>query len=89
MTRDVSLAVPERVSFQQIRELVGHQGSGLLKDICFLEEYRGDKIPAGCRGLIFSLLYQSDQKTLTEDEVNVLHAKILASLVERLAVTIR
>lgn len=89
MTRDVSLAVAKSVLFTEIQETVFQAGEDIFKEIIFKEEYLGEKIEEGCRGLVFSLIYQSDHRTLTEEEVSAAHQKILTALVKEHNVTIR
>jgi len=60
-----------------------------LKSIIFKEEYRGEKIPAGHRGLVFSLVYQSPETTLRDSEVQAAHEKILKAFVDQLGVVLR
>lgn len=88
MVRDISLAV-KGVSFEAIKNVCLEQGQGLLQKIDFVELYCGDKLEAGYKGYVLSLLYQSAQRTLTDDEVNSLHEKITACLVEKLGVVRR
>ena len=82
--RDISLAVKPEISFQKICGIVKRFGAPHLTSIKFLEEYRGDKIPQGHRGLIFSLSFQSAQRTLREEEINVLHDRICRALADEL-----
>ncbi len=84
VVRDVSLAVKADVPFSRIAELIAQQKVEFLKSVNFLEEYVGEKIPAGQRGLVFSLVYQSSARTLREEEVTAAHEKICKELVERL-----
>ena len=85
MVRDISLA-GKGVSFDAIRSLCLENGKGLLKRIDFVELYCGDKIEAGYKGYVVSLLYQSSERTLTDEEVNGLHENITAKLIEVLGV---
>ncbi|MCA9404069.1 MAG: phenylalanine--tRNA ligase subunit beta [Candidatus Omnitrophica bacterium] len=89
VTRDVSLAVPQDVPYQDIADMIHREGGDLLRQVSFSEEYLGDKIPAGQRGLVFSLLYQSADRTLTEDEVNAVHQTLLGKITEFFSATIR
>jgi len=84
--RDVSLAVKEDITFQQIKDIVFERGEKLLKEVNFLEQYLGDKISTGYRGIMFSLKYQSFERTLREEEVNAIHEKIEETLVSTLGV---
>ena len=89
VTRDISLSVKEDVSFQAVKDVILKQGGELLDDVAFLEEYRGEKIPPGHKGFIFSLVYQSSLKTLTEDEISRVHGDIARSLADQLDITLR
>ena len=89
VTRDVSLAVAKDVPFAKIKACVAQAGGELLTEVRFLEEYRGDKIPQGQRGLVFSLVYQAATRTLTEHEVTALHEKVLSSLTKTFQAVIR
>lgn len=81
--RDVSLAVKEDVSYQQLEHLIRRMGGNFLTGVTFNEQYLGEKLPSGYRGLIFTLSYQSHERTLREEEVNSLHEKIVQTLVEQ------
>lgn len=85
MVRDISLAVKD-VSFGAIKALCLENGQGLLRKIDFIELYCGDKMDAGYKGYVLSLLYQSSERTLTDDEVNGLHEGIIAKLMGTLGV---
>ena len=80
VTRDISLAVEQQVPYRDIVDVIRQEGGDLLRSVSFTEEYLGEKIPAGQRGLVFSLLYQSDDRTLTEEDVNAVHQSVLAKI---------
>jgi len=85
MVRDISLAVKD-VTFEAIRALCLSNAQGLLKKIDFAELYCGDKVEAGFKGYVLSMMYQSSERTLTDDEVNTLHESITRKLVQTLGV---
>ncbi|MCR4336786.1 MAG: phenylalanine--tRNA ligase subunit beta [Candidatus Omnitrophica bacterium] len=89
VVRDVSLAIKKDIPFQRLKDLAFQEGSHLLTEIRFLEQYEGEKISSDERGLVFSLVYQSSQRTLTDEEVNQVHEKICQSLVTRFGARIR
>jgi phenylalanyl-tRNA synthetase beta chain len=88
-TRDVSLAVPEGITYAQIESVCWKEGRPLLISVQFIEQYLGEKMEKGFRGLVFSLTYQSSERTLREDEVNQLHENICRSLSEQFGVVRR
>jgi len=85
ITRDISLAVKQEVSFAQIRKVAFDSGAKHLASVEFIEEYKGEKITPGYRGVVFSLIYQNAEKTLQDEEVNQSHENIRRNLVEKLA----
>ncbi len=89
VVRDVSLAVKEHVTFDALKAVVRAQGAEFLSSIRLIEEYIGDKIPAGHRGIIFSLVYQSASRTLREEEVTGVHTRITQALIDRLGAICR
>jgi phenylalanyl-tRNA synthetase beta chain len=82
VVRDVSLALKGDVSYQALKEAVLKLNEPLLTAIHFIEQYLGDKIPSGHRGMTISLVYRSPKRTLTEKEVEEAHQKICDSIVK-------
>lgn len=89
VVRDISLAVKKGINFQEIRQIVFREGTDILTNVRLIEEYLGEKIPPGQRGLIFSMTFQSTKRTLREEEVNKVHAQICQALINEAKVTIR
>jgi len=83
--RDVSLAVKKEVSYKKVEEICRQQGADVLRSVQFIEQYLGDKIQPGYKGLVFSCQYQSNTKTLREDEVTAVHERILQVLIRELS----
>ena len=54
-----------------------------MYSIDFIEQYLGEKISAGQKGLVFSVVYQSRERTLRDEEVNAVHEKICQAIVNR------
>lgn len=82
--RDVSLAVKEAISYDQVRSICCSKGGEILKSVRFIEQYIGEKMQPGYKGLVFSLTYQSSQGTLKEEHVNVVHEGICQALINDL-----
>ena len=84
IVRDVSLAVKKETPYKKIEETCIKHGGDILKSVNFIEQYLGDKIPAGTKGLVFSCQYQSNTRTLREDETAQVHERILQALIQDL-----
>ena len=82
IVRDVSLALKKDIPFKRVEDICRTLGGAILKNIHLIEEYTGDKIQDGHRGLVFTLLYQSQERTLREEEVAAVHANILKNLIQ-------
>lgn len=79
--RDISLGLSSETTYDQIKAVCYSKGGGILKSVRFIEQYTGEKIQAGHRGIVFSLTYQSPTKTLKEEDVNVVHEGICQALI--------
>jgi phenylalanyl-tRNA synthetase beta chain len=60
-----------------------------LVDVEIFDLYKGDHVPAGQKSIAVRLRYRSPERTLTDDEVNRMHQRIIDSLVKTLNVSIR
>ncbi len=87
--RDISLAVKDQETFDELKKTALTIVPENLTAVNLMEQYLGEKIPSGYRGLTLSLVYQSPSRTLTDIEVNALHEKICQAFVERYGAIIR
>ncbi len=84
VVRDISLAVKNEIAYEKVKAICQAQGGSILKSVRFVEQYVGDKIQPGHRGIVFSLVYQSDKGTLKEEDVNHAHERICQALINEL-----
>jgi phenylalanyl-tRNA synthetase beta chain len=82
--RDVSLLVATEIPAARIVELIHDNAEPLVSQIRLLEDYRDAKLPAGMKSMLWSILYRSPERTLTDVEVDKAHETIVGRLVERL-----
>jgi phenylalanyl-tRNA synthetase beta chain len=81
VTRDLAVVVDEPVAAGDILQTLWKAGGGWIKEIRLFDLYRGNPVPSGRKSLAFRLVYQKEDRTLTDREVNEFHQQ----LVERLA----
>ncbi|HEV3237597.1 MAG TPA: phenylalanine--tRNA ligase subunit beta [Gemmataceae bacterium] len=74
--RDVAVVVDETITGEQIVKEIRAAGGDLLHDIRLFDLYRGESIPAGKKSLAYALTYLSNERTLTDKEVDKAHRKI-------------
>src|SRR3989338_724258 len=89
ISRDISLVVKEGVLVNEIREAMLEKARPLLCAVKIIDYYQGKQIPPGHIGLTLACLYRSSERTLTEEEINSIHAQVLDVLVKNFAVQIR
>lgn len=88
-SRDIALVVDEAVSVGDIEKTIKGAGGKLLRKIELFDVYRGHQVEEGKKSVAFALTYRHDDKTLTDDDVNVVHNKILKALKEKMNLTLR
>ena len=87
--RDVAVVVPAEVTAGQIEAAIRSMKLPLLSRITLFDVYEGGQVGAGKRSLAWSLTFQAPDRTLTDTEVNELHARIVAEISRRFAAEIR
>jgi phenylalanyl-tRNA synthetase beta chain len=63
--QDLSLLVDETVTWEQIKESIKY----MVKELKFVEEYRGKQIPAGKKSVMLSLKIGNDDSTMTSKQI--------------------
>lgn len=86
---DLAIVVDERTPSSEIREVIAEAGGDLVRDIDVFDVYRGEQVGAGMKSLAFSLVYQAEDRTLTDDEVGGIRARIVKKLDEKLGAKLR
>ncbi|WP_422445425.1 phenylalanine--tRNA ligase subunit beta [Thermoanaerobacterium sp. DL9XJH110] len=87
--RDLAIVVEDRVLAGDIIEAIKEAGGELLEKVELFDVYKGGQIPRGFKSMAFSLTYRAAERTLTDTEVNDVHARIKAHLVEKFNGTLR
>lgn len=80
VTRDVALLVDESVRALDLELVARKAASGLLEGIEPFDLYRGEQIPAGKKSVAVSLRYRAADRTLTDQEVDQAHGRVVAAL---------
>jgi len=90
VTRDVSFWIDEAASADRQRAAMRGSAEPLLREIAVLEDFRDPRfVPAGKKGMLWTLTYRADDKTLTDAEVDAAHAGVVAALSAALPIQIR
>jgi phenylalanyl-tRNA synthetase beta chain len=86
---DLAFFAPLSVSVAALAEAMRRAGGELLEGVELFDEYRGQNVPEDNRSLAFSLSYRAGDRTLTDAEVEPIHAQIREALVKQFAVVLR
>jgi len=87
VSRDVALVADEQVSYQQIQEIV--ETFPLVSSVTLFDLYRGEQVPQGKKSFALRVLYQSPDRTLTDEEVEGVQSKMLERLNQELGTVLR
>ncbi len=89
-SRDVSFWIDVGVSADEQRALLLSASEAILRELAVLEDYRDPRqVLAGKKGMLWTLTYRADDRTLTDAEVDAAHARIVAALKSAPSVAIR
>ncbi len=80
ISRDIAIIVKEDVKALDLKKQIKKAGGKLLSKIEVFDVYRGEHIKKGYKSIALSLTYESFDKTLSVQEVEPLHAKVLDML---------
>jgi phenylalanyl-tRNA synthetase, beta subunit, non-spirochete bacterial len=78
--RDLAVVVPLETSADAVMAKMRKLGGDLLQQVEIFDVYTGKSIAEDRKSLAFSLRYQSLDRTLTDEEVNLLNSKILEGI---------
>ncbi len=86
---DLSFLVDSMVKWDDIYAAVMAKKNELLRDVKFVDEYKGKQIPAGKKSVTIRLVIGSDEKTLTGDEIEQVANSVLKRIVKSTGAEIR
>lgn len=87
--RDIALVITNEVSAGQIEEVIKNKGGRLIEKIELFDVYKGSQIEEGYKSLAFRIVYRSNEKTLTEDDIAKVHNRIINSLTNQVGAMLR
>ncbi|MDD5260181.1 MAG: phenylalanine--tRNA ligase subunit beta [bacterium] len=87
--RDLALLLSQEVSHETVMKTLWEMASPLVKEISLFDVYQGEKVEAGHKSYAYTLLYQADDRTLQDEEVNRLHTDLVSKVVPKLNARVR
>jgi phenylalanyl-tRNA synthetase beta chain len=87
--RDLALLLERAFPAAKVVETVREMGSELLEDVTVFDVYEGQSIASGKKSVAMALTYRAKDRTLTDDEVNRVHAALVEAARTRLGAELR
>ncbi len=92
ITRDIAIIVPEKLTHAEILRTIQEQEEPLLESVQLFDLFEieeGVTASASGKSLAYRLTYRAKNRTLTNEEVTAVHAKIRERLKRELGATLR
>ena len=80
IVRDISMLVDYTTKVVEVLNLINKVGGILVRDVDLFDIYKGKNIPDSKKNLAFHIIFQSDDRTLVDKEVNELQDIIITAL---------
>ncbi|MBA3631225.1 MAG: phenylalanine--tRNA ligase subunit beta [Acidobacteria bacterium] len=89
IVRDISLLANRSISFADIKQAIEAENFELLRKVEFVDVYEGKEMADDERSITIKLEYRSNERTLMEEEVEKIHARILQNIESKLDVKLK
>ncbi len=87
--RDFALLIDNAVSFAEIDRIAKQTEKKLLLDVDLFDVYQGKNLPAGKKSYAVSFLFQDEQKTMTDKQVDTIMTKLQNNFEKQLGAELR
>jgi phenylalanyl-tRNA synthetase beta chain len=85
----MAVVVDEQVEAAALISAITAAGGNILRHALLFDVYRGKQVDENKKSLAFSLRFQSDERTLTDEEITAVFAGIVADLERRFGAKLR
>ena len=87
--KELSVLATDTIVWRDIEKTVTANGGEFLREVRFLDEYRGKNLGEGNRSIHFEMIFQSEETTLSTEIVHEAFNKVIASLEKDLGLSLR
>lgn len=81
--RDIAMIVPEAVAAGELISAIAGLGEKIIEDAELFDVYRGKPVEKGRKSIAIAVTYRSADKTLDDETVDIVHEKIVNTLMSR------
>ena len=89
VNRDIAVVLDAEISASRPVEVIRSVGGDMVKFVRLFDLYIGDQVPDGKKSLAYSIEYSSPTETLTDEQVDGVHEKIVKRLNGELGAKLR
>ena len=89
ISKDVAFVMPLSMDSATVLNEISRVGGKLLSEVKVFDLYRGENVKNDEKSIAYSLVFESEDRTLTTEEVNELFNKIIDEVCKKLKLTIR
>jgi phenylalanyl-tRNA synthetase beta chain len=89
VARDLAVVVSADVPAAEVTRIIETDADPCLRKAVLFDVYQGDQVGAGRKSLAYGLLYQADDRTLTDTEVTAMHGRVVERLRRELEAEVR
>ena len=83
ISKDVAFILPKDVKNDDVISSIKQGGGKLLSKVEVFDYYEGDKIEDNKKSIAYNLYFESNDKTLSDDEINPAFDKIIELVVKK------
>lgn len=89
VSEDLAVVVDKAMPAERVRETIVRAGGELLRRVDLFDLYQGEPVSPDKKSLAYRLIYQADDRTLTDAEVAAIRARIVRRLAHELGASLR
>jgi phenylalanyl-tRNA synthetase beta chain len=86
---DLALVVDESLPAERVADLIRQTGGKTVTNVRLFDVYRSEQIGSGKKSLAYSLTYQVEDRTLTDEDVTRIRQRIIRRLEQELGASLR
>ncbi|MCE5334712.1 MAG: phenylalanine--tRNA ligase subunit beta [Desulfobacteraceae bacterium] len=89
VARDMALAAEERLAVEEPLDFIHALNEPLLEGVEVFDIFRSEQLGAGKKSIGYRLTYRASDRSLTDEEVNEIHGKLVEKVMAKFGVSLR
>ncbi|MCP4050996.1 MAG: phenylalanine--tRNA ligase subunit beta [bacterium] len=87
--RDISLLLPDNINYSDVEHVIEKHRPDNVRDFFLFDSFQSEKIGMDNKSLALGFIYQNNERTLSDEEVNREHKQLCRFITDELPVKIR